>query len=119
MKNKLHHFIFLLLIAYCSLLTANAQTPTVEKIDPPNWWANMTVNPVRVLVRGKNLSGAHVFSPLNSGLKAYNFRHSDNGHYLFFDVEIAPNTKAGKYNFKIETKNGFVNAPFEISARIL
>jgi len=118
MKNKLHHFIFLLLIAYCSLLTANAQTPTVEKIDPPNWWANMTVNPVRVLIRGKNLSGANVLSPMNSGLKTYNFRHSENGHYLFFDVEIVPNTKAGKYNFKVETRNGFVNAPFEISQKM-
>ncbi len=118
MKNKLHYFVFLLITAYCSLLTAQAQTPTVEKIDPPNWWANMSVNSVRVLIRGKNLTGANVIAPSNSGLKAYNFRRSDNGHYLFFDVEIAPNTKAGKYNFRIETKSGNANAPFEISARM-
>ncbi len=118
MRNKLHYFIFLLLTAYCSLLTAQAQSPIVEKIDPPNWWANISVNPVRVLIRGKNLSGANVLSPINSSLKSYNFRHSDNGHYLFFDVEIAPNAKAGKYNFRIETKGGAVNAPFEISQKI-
>ncbi len=118
MKKDLRYIVFLLFAAFCLSHSGLAQTPMVEKIDPPNWWANMKVNPVRLLVRGKNLSGAHVFSPLNSGLKAYNFRHSDNGHYLFFDVEIAPNAKVGKYNFKIETKNGFVNAPFEISARI-
>ncbi|HEX9960788.1 MAG TPA: cyclomaltodextrinase N-terminal domain-containing protein, partial [Pyrinomonadaceae bacterium] len=62
----------------------------MEKIDPPSWWANMTINPVRVLVRGKNLSGANVISPPASNLKAYNFRASENGNYLFFDVEIAP-----------------------------
>ncbi len=119
MKNKLRYIVFLLLTVNCLLLTVKAQMPTVEKIDPPNWWANMSVNPVRVLVRGTNLTGANVVAPSgSSGLKSYNFRYSDNGHYLFFDVEIAPNAKAGKYNFRIETKGGAVNAPFEISRRM-
>ncbi|MCY7347702.1 MAG: cyclomaltodextrinase N-terminal domain-containing protein [Pyrinomonadaceae bacterium] len=118
MKYKLRDIVFLLLTAYCSLSAVEAQTPTVEKIDPPNWWAQMSINPVRVLVRGTNLSGANVVAPSNSGLKSFNFRHSENGHYLFFDVEIAPNAKVGKYNFKIETKSGMVNAPFEISQKI-
>jgi hypothetical protein len=37
MKNKLGNLIFLLLMAHCLLLTAYAQSPTIEKIDPPNW----------------------------------------------------------------------------------
>jgi glycosidase len=118
MKNKLRYLVFLLLTAYCSLLIAFGQAPAVEKIDPPNWWANMTINPVRVLVRGKNLSGANVVAPAGSGLRAYNFRASENGNYLFFDVEIAPNARVGRYNFRIETRAGTVNAPFEISPRI-
>lgn len=118
MKNKSCRIFFLLLTVYCSLLTAAAQTPTIEKVEPPNWWANYSINPVRVLVRGTNFSGANVLSPNNSGLKAYNFRVSENGHYLFFDVEIAPETKAGKYNFKIQTANGSTNAPFEISEKL-
>ena len=118
MKNKARHLITLLFAAHCLLLTAAAQTPTVEKIEPPNWWANMSINPVRVMIRGTNLAGANVIAPANSGLKAYNFRASENGHYLFFDVEIAPDAKAGKYNFKIETKTGTTNAPFEISPKI-
>ena len=97
---------------------AFTQTPTVEKIEPPNWWANYSTGAVRVLVRGKNLSGANVVTPSNSGLKAYNFRNSDNGHYLFFDVEIGKAAKVGKYNLQIQTKGGNVNAPFEISPKI-
>ena len=118
MKNKLRYIVFLLLAANCLLLTANAQTPTIEKIDPPNWWANYSVNPVRVLVRGTNLSGANVIAPNNSSLKTYNFRASENGHYLFFDVEIAPKAKVGKYVFKLVTKNGSVDAPFEVSEKL-
>ncbi len=118
MKNKLRQVFFLLLTANFYLLTVNAQTPTVEKIDPPNWWAEYSINPLRVLVRGANLGGANVVAPNNSGLKTYNFRASENGNYLFFDVEIAPNTKVGKYNLQIQTKSGNVNAPFEISPKI-
>ena len=118
MKNKLHYIGSLLLTAYCLLLTANAQTPSVEKIEPPNWWADYSINPVRVLVRGKNLSGANVVAPANSNLKTYNFRASENGNYLFFDVEIAKSARTGKYNFQIQTKDGNVNAPFEISPKI-
>ena len=118
MKNKLRYIVFLLITVGCSLLTVSAQTPTVEKIEPPNWWANYSVNPVRVLVRGTNLAGANVVAPNNSGLKTYNFRASENGHYLFFDVEIAPDAKTGKYNLKIETKMGSVNVPFEIIQKI-
>ena len=73
---------------------------------------------MRVLVRGKNLSGANVVAPANSNLKTYNFRASENGNYLFFDVEIAKSARTGKYNFQIQTKDGNVNAPFEISPKI-
>ena len=116
MRNKLG--LSLLLISMIAAISAAQNVPTVEKIEPPNWWANYSVNPVRVLVRGTNLSGANVLSPLNSGLKTYNYRWSENGHYLFFDVEIAQNAKVGKYNFKVVTKNGSTDAPFEISPRI-
>ncbi len=43
-------------------VSAFAQTPSVTKVDPPSWWANHTINPVRLLVRGTNLSGARVSS---------------------------------------------------------
>ena len=116
MKNKLHCIVFLLLTAYCLLLTANAQMPTVEKIEPPNWWANMTINVVRVLVRGTNLNGAKVVG--EKGLTANNIKISANGHYLFADVTIPKTAKVGKYNLKITTANGATNAPFEISEKL-
>ncbi len=117
MKNKLQYIVFLLLVAYCLLLTVNAQTPTVEKIDPPNWWANMTINVVRVLVRGTNFNGAKVVG--EKGLTAGNVKVSANGHYLFADVTIPKMAKVGKYNLKITTASGTTNAPFEISAKML
>ena len=40
-----------------------AQAPVIEKVDPPNWWGSHTINPVRVLIRGKHLGGAQLVCP--------------------------------------------------------
>jgi glycosidase len=117
MKNKLRCLVFLLLTANCSLLAAYAQAPSVEKIDPPSWWANMTINPVRILLRGKNLNAKTVWT-YTSALKASNIKASANGNYLFFDLTIAKNAKPGKYKISVGTKHQLTAFDFEISPRI-
>ena len=90
-----------------------AQMPTVEKIDPPSWWAQSTINPVRVLIRGKNLTGAKIESS-NLGLTASNFKTSANGNYLFADITIRENIQVGNYTLKITNGAGTTNAQFGI-----
>ena len=92
-----------------------AQTPTVEKIDPPNWWTQSTINPVRVLIRGKNLTGGRVESN-NPGITATNFKTSANGNYLFADITIRENVQIGNYTLKVTTAAGTANAQFGIFA---
>jgi glycosidase len=93
---------------------ANAQSPSVAKVEPPSWWAGHTINPVRVLVRGENLRGARVASN-NPALRADNVRVTDKGAYLFVDVTIKPNTKPGDYKLDIITANGKTSAPFAVN----
>ncbi len=113
MKNKIQKIAFLLLTAYCSLLTVNAQTPTVEKVEPPSWWVNSSIKTVRMMIRGTNLSGAKVESS-NASIRVSNPKASANGHYLFFDLLIAENARVGNFPIKIITAKGTANAPFEI-----
>ena len=82
MKIKFMRSLFLAVLFAVLFLNTGifAQTPTVEKIDPPNWWADYSINPVRVLVRGTNLTGAKVVG--EKGLTAGNVKISANGHYL-------------------------------------
>ncbi|MGQ0540905.1 MAG: alpha-amylase family glycosyl hydrolase [Blastocatellia bacterium] len=89
--------------------------PSVEKIDPPNWWTQSTINPVRVLIRGKNLTGARIETN-NPGITASNFKTSSNGNYLFGDLRIAENVSVGNYTLKITTASGTTSAPFGIFA---
>src|SRR6476619_2146527 len=57
LMKHLTRFALLLLTAHCLLLTAYSQAPAVQKVDPPSWWVGSTINPVRVLIRGSNLTG--------------------------------------------------------------
>lgn len=91
------------------------KTPRVEKVEPPNWWAKHTINPVRLLVRGENFQNAKVVSKNNS-LKISNVKVNARADYLFFDVAISADAKVGKYEFEVSTANGKTSVPFEISA---
>ncbi len=96
---------------------ALVSTPTegakILKVEPPNWWAGHSINPVRVLIRGANLAGARVESP-NPKLQIGLTRVNEKGTYLFVDVEIDAKTAPGQYPLKIVTDNGSVTAAFEV-----
>ncbi len=70
-----------------------AQQPSVVKVEPPNWWAGHSINPVRLLVRGSHLEGASVDAP--RGLHRSRVKVNTAGTYLFVNVEIGHKTSPG------------------------
>jgi len=94
--------------------TAQTGAPQISKIDPPSWWTRSSVNPVRLMVRGKNLKGARV-QILGSGLRVVSVpRTNDRATSLFVDVAIAPQAKPGPRQLRITTSGGTTQAAFEI-----
>jgi len=117
MKRKLFHLtiIFCFLTVISVYANNSSSAPTISKIEPPSWWANHTINPVRLLVRGENLQNAKVTSA-NKSLKISNIRVNQRGDYLFFDVTIAKDAKPAKYEFEVSAEGGKTKIPFEILA---
>jgi neopullulanase len=89
--------------------------PSITKVDPPSWWANHTVNPVRLLVRGTNLRGARVNSA-SPALRTSNILVNDKGTYLFLDVDISKTAQPGKYQLTVDTPSGRGAIPFNIES---
>jgi neopullulanase len=118
MAKRFAQLIIACLLTLLSAVFFFAQAPMVEKIEPPNWWAGMTINPVRILIRGKDLQGTRILTKQGSGLKAANFKTSDNGHYLFFDLTIAAGVKPGKYKLIAANQKSSTNFEFEISEKL-
>jgi glycosidase len=85
--------------------------PEVYKCDPPSWWAGHSIHPVRLLIKGTNLSGAQLSLP--RGFRAKNQKINATGTYLFADLEISRNTRPGEYEF--ETVSQGAHAPFKFT----
>jgi neopullulanase len=89
--------------------------PEVLKVEPPNWWAGHSINPVRLLVRGRNLLGARVTATRREivpAAVAVNLA----GTYLFVSLTINPAARPGDYPLTVETNVGKATIPFRLLA---
>ena len=99
--------------SYLAASVAAAQAPVVEKVDPPNWWADHSVNPVRLLIRGRNLAGARLDCPR---LRCSAPRVNASGSYALVEVTIPRGLAAGAYPLTLRTASGSVAVPFAVAA---
>ena len=93
--------------------TSAAQAPVIEKVDPPNWWGQHTINPVRVLIRGRHLRGATLVCPK---LQCARVTVNAGGTYAFVDVTIPTTARAGSYPLTLRTASGTAPVPFTVTA---
>ncbi len=104
-----------LALAVALPLAAAGSVPRVAKVEPPNWWASHSLDPVRVLLRGENLHGARV-QAVGAGIATGGVRVNAAGTYVFVDVSIDAGAAAGARVLRVVTPGGSVDARFEISA---
>jgi glycosidase len=116
-KLAAHLFLAASFVTLIATVCVAQASPSVEKVEPPNWWAGHSINPVRLLIRGKNLSGARV-SAVDQGIKIGLVRVNEAGTYLFVDVFIEPDAKPGIRRLAIGNTAGVYYAHFEISATL-
>src|SRR6266404_9307237 len=89
------------------LAVTPSNAPAVTKVEPPSWWGNQSINPVRLLVRGANLNGARVVASRPQTAVA-DVKVNANGTYLFVSVRIGPSAQPGVYPLRGVTRDGTV-----------
>jgi neopullulanase len=117
LKRAASRFALLIILMLSGGSVASAASPPeVSKVEPPNWWPRHSINPVRLMIRGRNLTGARVSAP-DAGLRiASPVKINQAGTYLFVDVIIATTARPGARRLRIATANGSADATFEILA---
>jgi glycosidase len=105
----------LIYVSSCALAEQARPAPSVLKVEPPSWWAGHSINPVRLLVRGANLDGAHV-TTTRAGTSVSAVAINSAGTYLFVSVQINPAAKVGDYPLQLETAYGKTTIPFRLEA---
>ncbi len=79
------------------------QKPTIERIDPTNWWVGMKNPELQLLVHGRDLKGSTV-KISHPGVVVRQVYEVENANYLFIDITIAPEVKAGKFDIELSKK---------------
>ncbi|MBA3570658.1 MAG: cyclomaltodextrinase N-terminal domain-containing protein, partial [Pyrinomonadaceae bacterium] len=103
--NKAFGFLVCVLASVVAVGAAPQGSPSVVKVEPPSWWARHTIDPVRLLVRGRNLQGARVRAT-RAGTTVSNVVVNKPGSYVFLDINIHPSARPGSYPLVVETGQG-------------
>ena len=98
MKNIINLWIVIYSL-FCAVPSL-AQTPFVQRIDPTNWYVGMKNPKLQLLVYGKNISDCDV--KINyQGVTIEKINKVENTNYLFLDLNISPETKAGQMDIEL------------------
>ncbi len=89
-----------LIIAICLLLSMQTTFAQLERLEPPNWWADMNLTSVQLLCYGENISDYEVSS---RDITIVNVDRTENPNYLFVNVNFE-GLSAGEYSFKFKKK---------------
>src|SRR5215208_3189483 len=104
----------LMFVCVASAVCAAQRLPSVTKVEPPDWWAGHSINPVRVMLRGQNLGGARV-EAVGAGIKTGLVRVNDAGTYAFVDVFIDRDARPGNRLLRVSTVLGTADANFAVA----
>jgi len=69
----------------------------VERVEPAFWWVGMKNPTVQLMVHGQDVATSEI--SLNyEGIKIRTIARQENPNYVFIDLHIAPEAKAGKFD---------------------
>lgn len=104
-----------LALAAATLGTAQAQS--VDRVDPPFWWAGMKARSLQLMLHGRDLAGlqARVRHP---GVTVKRSLTLSNPNYLVVDLDIAPGARTGPLKIELQRAGKTVlTQPYTLNAR--
>lgn len=92
-----------LITLFIILLTLNVVGQEVARVEPPNWWAGMKNPDLQLMIYGEDISKTDVVIDY-PGVTLEATTKVENPNYLFVDLKLAKDVKAGE--FEIQFKQG-------------
>ena len=106
------------LIAVFLMINLSEAATKIERLEPAFWWVGMNNPQLQLMVYGENIS---TLSPKIEypGVKIQRVIKVENPNYLFVDLLISENAKAGKFDI-LFTRNGktATNYSYELLSRV-
>ncbi len=99
------HAVMLLLFFFIFIFNSSAQS--VDKVEPPNWWTGMKEPHLQLMVYGKGI-GSLEAKTQHPGVRIKKTSSPGSEDYLFIDLEIKKNCKAGNVLIQLSDDRGGV-----------
>ncbi|MFT6479899.1 MAG: hypothetical protein ACJAVP_003056, partial [Spirosomataceae bacterium] len=116
MKKISNHFRIAVLLAVMPLLL-HAQETTELKINPTNWYVGMKNPNIQLLVYGDKVGNGRVKLKEYGGVKITRISTVENPNYVFIDLVISPNAKAGNLHLDINHDGKTTSFDYELANR--
>lgn len=112
MKNS---FLLLIFIVFISCNNSNKESMNteikevsntfLERVEPPNWWIDFKDSSLQLLVKEPNIGNS---KPTISyqGISIQKIHQAKSKNYLFIDLQIDKNTRAGKFDIVFTFNDG-------------
>jgi glycosidase len=96
----------------CLAARAWAEPPVVNKVEPPSWWPGHSLDPVRLMLRGRGLAAARLEA--TGGVAISRVSVNPAGTTLFADLRIEPAAVPGTRELTVITPEGRAAARFDL-----
>ncbi|NNE71238.1 MAG: glycosyl hydrolase, partial [Rhodothermales bacterium] len=109
--------ILLALILTCFyVLPSFGQAPSIDKVEPPNWWVGMEWNELQLMIYGENLAGltAEFEDP---ALRVTGIHTLESSSYAFVDFSVPADLEPGSYTLTLRGADGAVSMEYPVLQR--
>ena len=101
-------------VVFCFAFAKAVQAQSIERIEPPFWWAGMEHSQVEVMFYGKNI--ANYSGEIESKLAIINIRKTENPNYLFLTLDTK-DKPASEYKILINVYDTYYVMNYELKER--
>ncbi|HON18766.1 MAG TPA: glycoside hydrolase family 13 protein [Salinivirgaceae bacterium] len=99
MNTKTALLLFCLIVGYAESMIS--QEHKIWRVEPANWWTNMRLSNIQIMVYGQQIGLSRVEMQPYQGVILKNVHKAESPNYLFLDVEISSEALAGTVLFSI------------------
>jgi glycosidase len=104
-------------ILFFILISFSGFALNVERVEPMFWWVGMKNPSVQLMVHGEGIATSEI-SLSYPGVVIKSVSRQDNPNYVFIDLNIAPEAKAGTFPIQFrKSKKEFTSYNFELLQR--
>lgn len=108
------HFLLLILLA---TFTSWAAKPTINTIDPPYWWVDMSNDTLQVMVYGKDIRDAEIKLEPYNGVELIDIARLESPNYQFLYLKISDEANAGTMKLVFSHGKKKTTIDYELKAR--